>query len=98
MKMPPIAALLLSVSCVVTEDSTGGTKSATHVDTLFCEEASDCPADPDCATWWCQQLRLEDEDYGEAWGWCNLAPLVGGALCDGGAGICIDKKCRPAGM
>lgn len=65
-------------------------------ETIYCNGAVDCPEHPECAAFWCQQIQKEDDDYGVAWGRCNLAPAVGGAPCDGGAGICVNRECRPA--
>lgn len=93
-----VALALVASSCVVAVDSSGGDTETTHVvltEAFYCNGAIDCPVDPDCATWWCQQIQTTDEDYGKAWGRCNLAPLTGGASCDHGKGICLDKKCEP---
>ncbi len=93
-----IGLAAMATSCVAMAESSGGDTETVHVvstETFFCKGAADCPSDPDCAIFWCQQIQTTDEDYGKAWGRCNLAPLAGGALCDHGAGICLDKKCEP---
>lgn len=92
-------ALALAVtSCVVDVEASGGdttTIKVTDADTIYCDGAMDCPPHPECGTWWCHQIQRDDDDYGVAWGRCNLAPVVNGFVCGDGSGRCDDRVCKP---
>lgn len=90
-----IVIALATSSCIVSTDASGG-EVVTVIKTsiVYCDGATDCPDDDECAVWWCQQIQSDDDDYGTAWGRCNIAPVVGGISCDDGAGICDNMSCR----